>query len=166
MQLNIPNLPSISVLPRLAQCDQFIGFIAVYRVCMAVASFFLLMSLVMICVWSSKDPRSYVQNGFWVFKWLFVIGLVVAFFFIPDGSNLYFSRGRWYNYLFRLINTFLLSLYSVVILGTYRIYFFYCDSNSHTCGFCPRLGWKLVCIYRYNISPCAILWCVVVVTEP
>ncbi len=48
----------------------------------------------MICVKSSKDPRSYIQNGFWLFKWLFVIGLVVAFFFIPDGKDRIFSTGE------------------------------------------------------------------------
>lgn len=67
---------------------------AAYRVCMAVALFFLILAVVMICVRSSGDPRSYLQNGFWFFKWLFVIGLVVAFFFIPDGSNFIFSKSK------------------------------------------------------------------------
>lgn len=86
-------LPAIPTVDNLLQCGQFIGYLAVYRVCMAVASFFFFLSLIMICVWSSKDPRAYLQNGFWFFKWLFVIGLVVAFFFIPDGQNFYFSTG-------------------------------------------------------------------------
>ena len=30
---------------------------------------------------------------FWCIKWLVVLGLVVAFFFIPDGSNYAFSQG-------------------------------------------------------------------------
>ena len=30
---------------------------------------------------------------FWCIKWLLVIGLVVAFFFIPDGANYTFSQG-------------------------------------------------------------------------
>jgi len=81
-------------LDSLLNCGQFVGYLAVYRVCMAVASFFFLLFLLMICVWSSKDPRSYVQNGFWCIKWLLVIGLIVAFFFIPDGGNLIFSRSE------------------------------------------------------------------------
>jgi len=48
----------------------------------------------MILVKSNRDPRSYVQNGFWVFKWLIVIGLVAGFFHIPDGQGLIFSKGR------------------------------------------------------------------------
>ena len=31
---------------------------------MAVAGFFLVLTLVMICVCSSKDPRVYIQNGY------------------------------------------------------------------------------------------------------
>lgn len=77
----------------LLDCSQIVGYLAAYRVCMGVAGFFFLLAIIMICVRSSKDPRAYLQNGFWLFKWLFVIGLVVAFFFIPDGSNLIFSRG-------------------------------------------------------------------------
>ena len=48
---------------RLVNCGQFIGYLAVYRICMGVASFFLVMMLMMLCVLSSKDPRSYIQNG-------------------------------------------------------------------------------------------------------
>lgn len=84
-------VPTIS-LNALVPCNMFVGYIAVYRVCMAVASFFLLLMLVMFCVFSSKDPRSYIQNGFWFFKWLIVIGLIIAFFFIPEGANFTFSQ--------------------------------------------------------------------------
>lgn len=92
MRLNLPSfIPAIRV-QSLLPCNQFIGYLAVYRVCMAVASFFFLLFLIMLCVWSSKDPRSYVQNGFWFFKWFVAVGLVAGFFFIPEGSNFYFSR--------------------------------------------------------------------------
>lgn len=93
---SLPNAPSFIPgihVNNLVDCHQFVGYLAAYRVCTAVAAFFLLLTVVMICVRSSKDPRAYLQNGFWFFKWLFVISLVVAFFFIPDGANLVFSRG-------------------------------------------------------------------------
>ena len=48
---------------RLLNCARFIGYLAVYRICMAVASFFFLMMLITLCVFSSKDPRAYIQNG-------------------------------------------------------------------------------------------------------
>lgn len=39
------------------------------------------------------------DDSFWIFKWLFVIGLVIAFFFIPEGSNFVFSQGTFYDVL-------------------------------------------------------------------
>lgn len=40
----------------------------------------------MINVKSSKDFRSKIQNGFWGFKLLILIGLIVAAFFIPNSG--------------------------------------------------------------------------------
>ena len=64
---NIPIVGGNPILnisqPALISCSQFVGYLAVYRVCIAVASFFFLMMLLMLCVFSSKDPRSYIQNG-------------------------------------------------------------------------------------------------------
>lgn len=118
----IPAIRLNAILP----CDQFIGFLAVYRVCMAAASFFVLLSLVMLCVWSSKDPRSYLQNGFWFFKWLLVIGLIVAFFFIPEGSNFYFSRSKYF-----MFSIFILYYYFCSYVGPWSCWSHcvYCDSD-------------------------------------
>lgn len=90
-------VPTVNI-SNILNCSQFVGYLAVYRICMAVASFFFALFLVMLCVWSSKDPRSYIQNGFWCIKWLLVIGLVIAFFFIPDGQNFIFSRSMCYTF--------------------------------------------------------------------
>jgi len=38
----------------------------------------------MIGVKSSKDVRAKVQNGFWGFKLIVLIGLVISGFFIPN----------------------------------------------------------------------------------
>ena len=43
---------------------KFVGYPAVYRICFGLAMFFALFALIMICVRSSKDPRSAIQNGF------------------------------------------------------------------------------------------------------
>ncbi|KAG5450747.1 Serine incorporator 3 [Clonorchis sinensis] len=64
-------------------CDAITGFGAVYRLCFATTMFYLLFTLLMIRVTSSKDPRSKIQNGFWFFKYLIWFGLVVGAFFIP-----------------------------------------------------------------------------------
>ncbi|KAL8625206.1 hypothetical protein ACOMHN_030839 [Nucella lapillus] len=68
------------------QCDNVVGFLAVYRVCFAMAAFFVLFALIMIRVTSSKDPRSKIQNGFWALKVLVMIAICVGAFFIPRGS--------------------------------------------------------------------------------
>lgn len=67
-------------------CDEMVGYLSVYRVCFAMAAFFVLFSLIMINVKSSKDPRSHIQNGFWFFKFLILIGICVGAFFIPRGA--------------------------------------------------------------------------------
>ena len=68
-------------------CTSVLGYVAVYRICFALACFYFLFMVIMIYVRSSKDPRAYLQNGFWFFKILALVGLVVGAFFIPrDGS--------------------------------------------------------------------------------
>ena len=64
----------------------FSRYLAVYRVCFVVTLFFLLMSLVMLGVRTSRDPRSGIQNGFWGLKYVLVIAGVIAAFFIPQGG--------------------------------------------------------------------------------
>lgn len=80
--LYVPTQPTSS-------CDNvdmamFAGFAAVYRVCFGLAVFFFLFMIIMIRVRSSSDPRSAVQNGFWFFKWLIIIGTIIGAFFIHD----------------------------------------------------------------------------------
>uniref|UniRef100_A0A0B7AUE9 Serine incorporator n=1 Tax=Arion vulgaris TaxID=1028688 RepID=A0A0B7AUE9_9EUPU len=67
-------------------CDNVVGFLAVYRVCFAMAMFFLLFSIIMIKVSSSKDVRSKIQNGFWFFKFIIMLGICIGAFFIPKGA--------------------------------------------------------------------------------
>ncbi|VEL43728.1 unnamed protein product, partial [Protopolystoma xenopodis] len=64
-------------------CSLITGFGAVYRICFGTSMFFILLCLLMIRVRSSKDPRSRIHNGFWFFKFLIWIALIVAAFFIP-----------------------------------------------------------------------------------
>ncbi|KAG7304475.1 hypothetical protein JYU34_011419 [Plutella xylostella] len=67
-------------------CDQAVGYLAVYRICFAACLFFVLMAGIMLGVRSSKDPRAGLQNGFWGIKYLLVIGGIIGAFFIPEGS--------------------------------------------------------------------------------
>ncbi|XP_066603658.1 probable serine incorporator isoform X2 [Prorops nasuta] len=67
-------------------CESAVGYLAVYRICFIISLFFFLMSVIMIRVRSSKDPRAAIQNGFWAIKFLLVIGGVIGAFFIQEGS--------------------------------------------------------------------------------
>uniref|UniRef100_A0AC35TWW3 Serine incorporator n=1 Tax=Rhabditophanes sp. KR3021 TaxID=114890 RepID=A0AC35TWW3_9BILA len=65
-------------------CKTVTGYQAVYRLCAAMATFFAAMSLIMIGVRSSKDPRAGLQNGLWFFKYLAVTGITVGYFMITS----------------------------------------------------------------------------------
>ena len=65
-------------------CSAAVGYMAVYRICFALAGFFFLMMLIMLGVKSSQDPRSGVQNGFWGIKFLIVVGIAIGAFFMPS----------------------------------------------------------------------------------
>jgi len=67
-------------------CSEAVGYLAVYRLCLIVTLFFTLMSVLMIGVKSSSDPRAGIQNGFWGLKYLIIIGGMIGAFFIPRGS--------------------------------------------------------------------------------
>ena len=43
--------------------------------------------IIMLYVRSSRDPRAYIQNGFWFFKALALIGLLVGAFYIPRNGS-------------------------------------------------------------------------------
>uniref|UniRef100_A0A480RL00 Serine incorporator 2 isoform 1 n=1 Tax=Sus scrofa TaxID=9823 RepID=A0A480RL00_PIG len=91
-------------------CGSLLGHRAVYRMCFAMAAFFFLFTLLMICVRSSRDPRAAIQNGFWFFKFLIFVGITVGAFYIPDGSfsNIWFYFGVAGSFVFFLIQLVLL----------------------------------------------------------
>ncbi|XP_036605179.1 serine incorporator 3 [Trichosurus vulpecula] len=74
-------------------CDVLVGYKAVYRINFALAIFFFLFFLLMLKVKSSKDPRAGVHNGFWFFKIVGLVGLMVGSFYIPEGP---FSTAWYY----------------------------------------------------------------------
>lgn len=92
------------------QCDEVVGYLAVYRVCFSMAAFFFLFCVIMIKVSSSKDPRSKIQNGFWLFKVLIMIAICVGAFFIPRGD--FGKAWMWIG----LIGAFLFILIQLILL--------------------------------------------------
>ncbi|XP_053743021.1 serine incorporator 1 [Synchiropus splendidus] len=99
-----------SVVEGHVNCDVLVGYKAVYRVCFGMAMFFLLFSLIMIKVKSSKDPRAALHNGFWFFKFAAATAIVVGSFFIADGSftTVWFYVGMAGAFCFILIQLVLL----------------------------------------------------------
>ncbi|KAL2084968.1 hypothetical protein ACEWY4_020486 [Coilia grayii] len=91
-------------------CDVIVGYKSVYRMCFSMACFFFLFSVIMIRVQSSKDPRAPVQNGFWFWKFLILVGITVGAFFIPDGTfhNVWFYFGVVGSFMFIIIQLILL----------------------------------------------------------
>jgi hypothetical protein len=94
-------------------CTGIGGYLAVYRLCFIVTLFFLLMSLVMIGVRSSKDARAGVQNGFWAVKFLIIIGGSVGAFFIPEDGSPSFGE-VWM--VFGLIGGFLFIVIQLILI--------------------------------------------------
>ncbi|XP_074066231.1 serine incorporator 3 [Macrotis lagotis] len=66
-------------------CAVRVDYKAIYRINFALAIFFFLFFLLMLKVKNSKDPRAAVHNGFWFFKIVAIVGLMVAAFYIPGG---------------------------------------------------------------------------------
>lgn len=91
-------------------CDIIVGYKSVYRMCFAMACFFFLFCLIMIRVRSSKDPRAALQNGFWFFKFLILVGITVGAFFIPDGvfTTVWYYFGVVGSFIFIIIQLILL----------------------------------------------------------
>ncbi|XP_023315702.1 probable serine incorporator isoform X2 [Trichogramma pretiosum] len=99
----VPN--SITV-----DCQAAVGYLAVYRISLIMTLFFTLMSVMMIGVKSTKDPRGGIQNGFWAIKFLLIIGGMIGAFFIPEGSF-----GPTWMY-FGMIGGFLFILIQLVLI--------------------------------------------------
>lgn len=93
-----------------ADCDKVVGFLAVYRVCFAMAGFFFLMSVLMFYVKNSKEVRGKFHNGFWMIKFLMIVGICIGAFYIPRGqfSHVWFYFGLIGGFLFILIQLVLL----------------------------------------------------------
>lgn len=104
-------LADFTIQESLADCQKVVGFQAVYRICFGLACFFFLMCILMIKVESSKDPRSAIQNGFWFFKIIIVVGIAIGALFIPNGND-FNTVWMW----FGMIGGFLFLLIQLILI--------------------------------------------------
>ncbi|CAN9504105.1 unnamed protein product [Ophioblennius macclurei] len=114
MEEHLKKIPGFcqdgSIISGSVNCDVVVGYKSVYRMCFAMACFFFLFSVIMIRVRSSKDPRAAIQNGFWFFKFLALVGIAVGAFFIPEGT----FTTVWY--YFGVVGSFAFIIIQLILL--------------------------------------------------
>lgn len=81
----VEKVPFLDEACKASNCNLLVGYLAVYRICFGMAAFFFLFLILNIGVSSSKDCRGGLNNGFWGLKFLLLVALWVAAFFIPRG---------------------------------------------------------------------------------
>jgi len=85
------KIPEYIVNKEFCSVHKCFDILSIYRISFGLAMFFAIQAVAMIGVSRTSDVRSTVQNGFWFFKLLFLVGLVTAAFFIPQGFYVYFA---------------------------------------------------------------------------
>lgn len=90
-------------------CSMLRGYKAVYRLCLGMVAFSLLLMLVTVCVPNSNQWRGHIHNGYWLFKFLLLVGLCAGAFFIPQGFSRYWMYvGMVGGFIFILLQLILL----------------------------------------------------------
>uniref|UniRef100_A0A3Q3WMJ5 Uncharacterized protein n=1 Tax=Mola mola TaxID=94237 RepID=A0A3Q3WMJ5_MOLML len=143
-------------------CDIIVGYKSVYRMCFAMACFFFLFSIIMIRVRSSKDPRAAIQNGFWFFKFLVLVGIIVGAFFIPDGD----FNTVWY--YFGVVGSFIFIIIQLILLVDFahswnQAWLEKAEEGKSKCWFAALL---FVTVVNYALAFSAIVLFYVFYTQP
>jgi hypothetical protein len=61
-------------------CQSFAGYSGVYRICFGYTIFHLFMSIILYRIRTIHDCRNGIQNGFWFFKIILIMGIIVINF--------------------------------------------------------------------------------------
>ncbi|XP_011062433.1 PREDICTED: probable serine incorporator isoform X2 [Acromyrmex echinatior] len=143
-------------------CESAVGYLAVYRICFILSLYFFLMSVIMIRVKSSRDPRAPIQNGFWAIKYLLIIGGIIGAFFIPERSfgSTWMYFGMLGGFLFIIIQLILIvdfaHTWADAWVGTYE------ETESKT-WYAALLG---TAVFHYTFSIIGIVLLYVYYTHP
>ncbi|XP_072561808.1 serine incorporator 1-like isoform X1 [Paramormyrops kingsleyae] len=143
-------------------CDIIVGYKSVYRTCFAMASFFLLFSIIMIRVRSSKDPRALLQNGFWFFKFLVLVGITVGAYFIPDGV----FNTVWY--YFGMVGSFIFIIIQLILLIDFahswnEAWVDRAEEGNRRCWFAALLS---ITVLFYSLALAAVVLLYIFYTKP
>ncbi|XP_040908952.1 serine incorporator 2 [Toxotes jaculatrix] len=143
-------------------CDIIVGYKSVYRMCFAMACFFFLFSIIMIRVRSSKDPRAAIQNGFWFFKFLVLVGITVGAFFIPDGI----FNTVWY--YFGMVGSFIFIIIQLILLVDFahswnQSWLEKAEDGNSKCWFAALLSFTIL---HYALAFAAVVLFYVFYTQP
>ncbi|XP_029022414.1 serine incorporator 2 [Betta splendens] len=169
MEDNLKKIPgfctggtSIPGIENKVNCDVIVGYKSVYRMCFAMACFFFLFSLIMIRVRSSKDPRASIQNGFWFFKFLVLVGITVGAFFIPDGT----LNTVWY--YFGMVGSFIFIIMQLILLVDFAhswnlSWLEKAENGNSKCWFAALLSFTFI---HYAVAFAAVVLFYVFYTQP
>ena len=64
-------------------CMKLTGYMAAYKISFSVSFFFLCLALLTFGLTTSKGTRACLHNGFWLFKMMVILCLIVSTFFVP-----------------------------------------------------------------------------------
>lgn len=124
------------------ECEKIVGPRTVYRIFMGLSFFYLLMSLIMIKVQSSKDIRVNFQKGFWLIKIILANVLIGLTFLIPFDD---YSDKVWF--IISIIFASIFILMQLVLLidfaHTWSKILIEKSEESYDDGGCFSNGWTL-----------------------
>lgn len=122
-------------------CLKLTGYMAAFKVSFSFCFLFLFLCIFTLGITSSKGARSYIHNGFWLFKMILVFSVLVAIFVVPISHTDQLHSGWIYvtmlgNWLFML-----LQLVSLI------------DFSQALTRFIHKRG-QARRMWRYNSNPC------------
>ncbi|XP_042354454.1 serine incorporator 1 [Plectropomus leopardus] len=143
-------------------CEMFVGYKAVYRICFGMSMWFLGFSILMINIKNSRDPRAAIHNGFWFFKFAALVAVTVGAFYIPEGpfTYMWFVVGSGGAFFFILIQLVLL----VDFAHSWNESWVEKMESGNSRGWYAAL--LTVTILNYTMSLIAIVLCFVFYTKP